>query len=748
MTSSRAQSAASSTRAGSRPPPSSTERTALLAQSHSPTRSSPVGHSVHPDAALESDSEGAHKRVKYGGTSTGGSSSSTPLGHHDAAFATLPHRLTRAASVQRKQERQARERTQWQDLSIRARYYIPVLQWLPHYNLKDFVRDVTAALTLTSMLVPQSMSYATSLVHTDPVHGLFGASIPAMLYSVLGTCRQLSVGPEAALSLLTGEFISKVIETEEHAHGALSVAQKARLAVTITTCITFESGLVTFLLGFFRLGFLDAVLSRALLRGFMTAVGITIFISQLVPILGLEQGLTKQHGASSSVIEKATYLVTHFAHAHRLTMLVSAAAFATLVGGRAVKKLLATRERRWRWVKFVPEVLAVVVVSTFLSHSFHWQDAGLQVLGTVSPGNVKVRIPFVGWGIYTQYVTKCFGTSTVIAILGFLDSIVAAKDMASKYDYPISPNRELCALGFANVFTSFCTGSLPGYGSITRSRLAASTGATTQMASLLTGTFILLVTYFLLHLLAALPKCILAVIVIVVVFSILEEAPEDVRFFWKMRAWVDGGLMLLTFVLSLFVGVEVGVIVSVCLSLVLCVKQSTAMRIKILGRVPNTTMFEPLDDDDEHDDGLLSSLSEEVPGVLIVRIRDGALTFANTGAMKERLRRLERYGHGRHHPSEEPRRAEASVVIFHLADVGEVDASALQIMRELVGSYTARSVLIYWTQCTPAVVARLRQAGVIDLSGGDSHVQPTVASALEEVHESMLHVTGGETSAV
>ncbi|KPV78239.1 uncharacterized protein RHOBADRAFT_32890, partial [Rhodotorula graminis WP1] len=711
MASSRPHSTASSTRAQGRPPSSSNERTALLAAAHSPTRSASSAHDHNPDAALESDAEGAHKRVQYAGGATSTSGSSTP--RHDAAFASLPHRLTRAASIQRKQERQARERTQWQDLSIRARYYIPCLQWLPHYNLKDFIRDVTAALTLTSMLVPQSMSYATSLVHTDPVHGLFGASIPAMLYSVLGTCRQLSVGPEAALSLLTGEFIAKVIETEEHAHGSLSVAQKATLAVTITTCITFESGLVTFILGFFRLGFLDAVLSRALLRGFMTAVGITIFISQLVPILGLEQGLTEQHGASSSVVEKATYLATHFAHAHRLTMLVSAAAFAVLVGGRAVKKVLATSERRWRWVKFVPEVLAVVVVSTFLSHSFDWQDAGLQVLGVVSPGNVKVRIPFVGWGIYTQYITKCFGTSTVIAILGFLDSIVAAKDMASKYDYSISPNRELCALGFANVFTSFCTGSLPGYGSITRSRLAASTGATTQMASLLTGTFILLVTYFLLHLLAALPKCILAVIVIVVVFSILEEAPHDVRFFWKMRAWVDGGLMLLTFVLSLFVGVEVGVIVSVCLSLVLCVKQSTAMRIKILGRVPGTSLFEPLDDDDEHDDGggLLSSLSEEVPGVLIVRIRDGALTFANTGAMKERLRRLERYGHGRHHPSEEPRRAEASVVIFHLADVGEVDASALQIMRELVESYTARSVLIYWTQCTPAVVSRLRQAG-------------------------------------
>lgn len=99
----------------------------------------------------------------------------------------------------------------------------------------------------------------------------------------------------------------------------------------------------------------------------MTAVGITIFISQLVPILGLEQGLTKAHGASSSVVEKATYLLTHFRHSHRLTLLVSGAAFATLVGGRAMKKLMARRERKFRWIKFVPEVLLVVIVSTCAS---------------------------------------------------------------------------------------------------------------------------------------------------------------------------------------------------------------------------------------------------------------------------------------------------------------------------------------------------------------------------------------------
>lgn len=98
------------------------------------------------------------------------------------------------------------------------------------------------------MLVPQAMAYATALVHTDPVHGLFAASVPAMLYSVLGTCRQLSVGPEAALSLLTGEVIAKFLEDEQkHADEPLSDLHKAKIIAIITTIITFESGLVTFL---------------------------------------------------------------------------------------------------------------------------------------------------------------------------------------------------------------------------------------------------------------------------------------------------------------------------------------------------------------------------------------------------------------------------------------------------------------------------------------------------------------------
>lgn len=268
------------------------------------------------------------------------------------------------------------------------------------------------------------------------------------------------------------------------------------------------------------------------------------------------------------------------------------------------------------------------------------------------------------------------------------------------------------------------------------------------MTSLLTGGCVLLITFFALPLLFFLPKCILACIVCVVVFGILSETPEEVAFFYKMAAWIDLSLMGLTFCLTLLVNVEVsivflishvtrheltkkrkrqiGIVVSVALSMILCIRQSASMRIRILGRVPNTTQYAPLLEDDG--DGLGSG-EEEIAGVLIVRIRDVAVTFANAGALKERLRRLERYGAGTHHPSEEPILAEASVVIFDLADVEDIDASGCQLILEAVESYTERCVLIYWAHLNPIPHAKLARSGVLDLCGDGSSFSLSFSSA-------------------
>jgi MFS superfamily sulfate permease-like transporter len=102
------------------------------------------------------------------------------------------------------------------------------------------------------MIVPQAMSYSTNLVHTNPIHGLFGVAIPSLVYSVFGTCRQLSVGPEAALSLIMGEVIAKLVETEEHAHydgveGGMGIEQKTKFTVVLTSFIVFQAGAISFL---------------------------------------------------------------------------------------------------------------------------------------------------------------------------------------------------------------------------------------------------------------------------------------------------------------------------------------------------------------------------------------------------------------------------------------------------------------------------------------------------------------------
>lgn len=162
--------------------------------------------------------------------------------------------------------------------------------------------------------------------------------------------------------------------------------------------------------------------------------------------------------------------------------------------------------------------------------------------------------------------------------MGFIDSIVAAKQNASQYNCrselpvtepeltiktdSVSPNRELVALGAANIAASFISGTIPGYGSITRSRLNGSAGARTQAAGLFSSTFVILTTYFLLDRLYFLPKSILSTIICLVVYSILKEAPHDIKFFWKMGAWADLSLMLVTFLLTILWNVQVRFVLS------------------------------------------------------------------------------------------------------------------------------------------------------------------------------------------
>ncbi|KAJ7655602.1 sulfate anion transporter [Mycena polygramma] len=596
----------------------------------------------------------------------------------------------------------------------RIKYYVPGMAWIPSYSLSFLGGDLLAGVTVASMLIPQSVSYATSLAQMSPLTGLFSASIPGIVYAFLGTCRQLNVAPEAAISLLVGQAVGDILLDLPDPHSEEAAAAK----IAISTIITMQVGLFSFLLGFFRLGFMDVVLSRALLRGFISAIAVVILTEQLVPMFGLTAIMHKVH--PESTFDKVVFLLEHiFSNANPRTTIVSFSALAVLVGLRVIKGAF---QKYW-WIYRLPEVLLVVVVATLLSDEFRWDQEGVEILGAVPITSMKsfVQIPLQAANL--QYLRRTTSTSMLICVVGFLDSIVAAKQNASRFGYSISPNRELVALGASNLVASFVPGTLPAWGSITRSRINGDVGARTQMASLICSVLVLLATFFLLPWLYYLPKCVLSAIICLVVFSLLREAPHDVAYYWKMKAWVDLSLMFLTFFCAIIWNIEVGIMLSLIASLLLVVHRSSKTRMTILGRIPGTDRWKPINENPEAE--------EDVPGALIVRIREN-LDFANTAQLKERLRRLELYGIGKSHPSEEPRRQQATVLVFHMADVETCDASAVEMFYELCEEYKSRQVRLFITHLRPRPLAMFSKAGIFELLG-DEAFQLNVADAMTRV---------------
>lgn len=598
---------------------------------------------------------------------------------------------------------------QWKVKVDWLRYYVPVTRWLPHYSWSLFIGDAIAGLTVACLLIPGSMSYAANLAHIEPVHGLYAAAIPGITYFLLGTCKQLSVGGEAALSLLVG----KTIAAQAHyAQGSIEYEQEAVIVCSIITALV---GVFLFVFGLARLGFLDSILSKALLRGFITAVAGVILIEQLLPMLGLSALEARYGDIDDTAVDKLVFVLSNLKNTHVLTATLSISAVAILLIVKNIKKRLV---KRYPVVQFIPEILIVVVGYTILTDVLNLDERGVSILGAVKSGHLEFRVPFtIGW----SHVRDSIPTAITISVIGYVESIVAAKENSSRFNYSISPNRELVALGAANLVGSFFQ-TLPAFGAITRSKLNANFGARTQMAGLMTSLFVLISIFFLLPSFYYLPRCILASIIMVVAFGLLAELPADFKFMVRIGAWRDLALAFVTFLLTVFESVSVGTFVMVGLSLLLVVHQSATPRIQILGRIVGTNEFANIGDDE---DGCL----ETYHGVFIVRVRE-PLTFANTGHLKERLRKLELYGPGKAHPSAPARNEEAHVVIFDMTDVESIDASAVQILGEITKLYKDRDVDCYFCQVRPEQRDLFEKAGILDTIGHDC-VQATINDALE-----------------
>lgn len=233
-------------------------------------------------------------------------------------------------------------------------------------------------------------------------------------------------------------------------------------------------------------------------------------------------------------------------------------------------------------------------------------------------------------------------------------------------------------------------------------------------------------------------KPVLASLISVVAWSLIEEAPHDIAFFLRIRGWTELSLMAVILLVTVFFSLNLGIAIGIGLSLLQVIRHATRPRIQILGRNPGTERFENAEENPER--------LEFIEGCLIVKIPE-PLTFANTGDLKNRLERLERYGTGLAHPAL-PRLRPASShknVIFDIHGVTSLDGSGTQVLEEIVQNYRARGVRVFFSRApgkSSSVWKLLERSGIVELVGGETHFVRDVEDALRLTEAESLEETG------
>ncbi|KAF7161933.1 hypothetical protein CNMCM5623_007348 [Aspergillus felis] len=599
-------------------------------------------------------------------------------------------------------------------------YYIPFFNWIGQYRWSFFRGDLISALTVASIYIPMALSLSSNLAHAPPINGLYSFVINPFIYAVLGSSPLLIVGPEAAGSLLTGTIVkTSVRQGHSHEDNAAENAMVVGLATAMAGSMILIAGLT-------RLGFLDNVLSRPFLRGFITAIGFVIFVDQLIPEAGLAERAKDAGVSHGSTVEKLLFFFRNVKNCHGLTAAMSFSSFAIIMVFRTLKKIL---EPRYPQVVYFPDRILVVILAAVLTWRLGWDEKGLEILGPMKEtGNGVFAFKWPFQFSHMKHVRTAMSTSFIIALLGFFESSVAAKGLGESRDgvkgMTVSPNREMVALGVANVVGG-CFMALPAFGGYGRSKVNASTGARSPMSSIILSIITLVCILVLLPYLYYLPKAVLSAMISVVAFSLIEECPHDLAFFIRLRGWTELALMLLIFSSTIFYSLELGIALGIGLSVLILIRHSTQSRIQILGKIPDTGRF---DNAELHPEDV-----QLIEGALIVKIPE-PLTFANTGDLKNRLRRLELYGSSRVHPSFPRMRSPENNknIIFDVHGVTSIDGSGTQVLFEIVKGYADQGTRVFFCRLPNRDVFRMfERSGIVEQCGGMRHFVTSVDEAIK-----------------
>lgn len=489
------------------------------------------------------------------------------------------------------------------------RTLFPIIDWTRKYNIRKYLfADIIVGLIIMVFQVPQGMAYG-QLADVSPINGLYTSFFPVLIYALMGTSKQLSIGTYAVMALMVGGIVGKYPVTDFCPSQNCTLAKDSILpypvsALDIVIMLSFLSGLYQFIFGLLRFGSLSVFLSPQLVSGFTTAAAIHILTSQLKYILDLQ--IVRYNGALNLIY---TYiaLFNHISHTNLVTLAMSASTIIFMV---FFKEVIEPRVKKKIKIP-LPIELFVLSIGIVTSNSLHLnQKYNMTIIESVPVGLPTPSVPNF------DLFTKLASDALPLAIVSFASSISIAKIYAEKHNYVIDCNQELIALGTANIFGTFFS-CIPATASLSRSNVQNESGGKTQLVSLVNCVGLLIVLLFLAPILQGLPSCILAAITIVSLKGLLIQI-KDLRRYWKISI-VDGMIWLVTFLSVVILSIDIGLGVGVGFSLLTLIWRSQRPMSYLLGEVGNTNVYVPVKK---------YLVAKEIPKVKIFYF-GGPLHFAN-----------------------------------------------------------------------------------------------------------------------
>jgi len=468
--------------------------------------------------------------------------------------------------------------------------FFPFLQWVATYKKSYFSKDLIAGLTVGIVLVPQAMAYA-MIAGLPPVYGLYAAFLPVLTYVFLGTSRKIGVGPVAMDSLLVAAGL-----------GTLSIAGPEQY-IAMVAVLAFIVGVIQLVLGLLRMGFLVNFLSKPVISGFTSGAAVIIILSQLKHLLGT--------GSSSNSSKFHTLLIDAYSYVSDINP------YTIGIGGLGIVLIWAFR----KWNRRIPGILIVVVLAMVAAYALKLGDYGVALVGVVPSGLPNFVMPDLQWDSLEQL----WPIALALALVGYLEAISIGKALeVQSGEETIDPNQELLALGSSNIVGSLFQ-AYPVTASFSRSAINQQAGAKTNLASLFSVVLVVLTLLFLTPIFRFLPNAVLASIIMVSVFSLIDIAYA--KNLWENRR-DEFVVLLITFLSTLFLGIKEGIFIGMLSALLLMVYRTSKPHFAVLGNVKNTHYYKNI-----------KRFGDEIAyrdDLLIVRF-DAQLYFGNATFFKTEL---------------------------------------------------------------------------------------------------------------